>query len=54
MVRATGKATAGPSGGVGVVVEAIRPKLVPVHISPVRFDLGDGGAAEWRGGRGLG
>jgi hypothetical protein len=40
MVRATGAATTGPSRGVGVVVvEAIRPKLVPVHKFPSSIRL---------------
>ena len=33
-MRATAASAAGPSRGGGVVVQSIRPKLVPVHISP--------------------
>jgi hypothetical protein len=33
-MRATAASAAGPSRGGGVVVQSIRPKLVPVHIFP--------------------
>lgn len=38
-MRATAASAAGPSHGGGVVVQSIRPKLVSVHISPLRFDV---------------
>jgi hypothetical protein len=42
-MRATAAPAAGPPRSGGVVVQSIRPKLVPVHISPLQFDLCDTG-----------